>query len=165
MAALVSAQLFEPKQVVSVDIIASRLQLAKSYGAAVIDASRDRDISHFVREITNGEGADVAIEAVGSIKSFVQSLELVRRGGSVSAVGIFPGPAEIPLQSLCSYGIHLSMGLANLSRMSYLMKLVESGRVNLLPLITHRFSLDEAVQAYDLFENQKESCLKVLLKP
>jgi len=55
--------------------------------------------------------------------------------------------------------------LGNLSRMSYLMGLVESGRVDLSPLVTHTFDLDRAVEAYDLFENHKDSCLKVLLKP
>jgi alcohol dehydrogenase len=80
-------------------------------------------------------------------------------------VGIFPGPVEIPLDVLCHYGIRLSTGLGNLSRLDYLMGLVESGRVDLTPMITHRFDLDRAVEAYDLCENHKDRCLKVLLKP
>jgi len=139
--------------------------LAKGYGATVIDGSQGEEIDRFVREVTNGKGADVAVEAIGNTGSFLRSLQLVRRGGSVSVVGIFPGPVEIPMDVLCHYGIRLSMGLANLSRMSYLMSLVESGHVDLTPMITHRFDLDRALEAYDLFENHKDRCLKVLLKP
>jgi threonine dehydrogenase-like Zn-dependent dehydrogenase len=163
--ALISSWLFEPKQVMSIDILANRMLLAKGYGATVIDGQQGEEVDRFVREVTNGEGADVVVEAIGNTESFLRSLQLVRRGGSVSVVGIFPGPAEIPLNVLCSYGIRLSMGLANLSRMSYLMGLVESGRVDLTPMITHRFDLERALEAYDLFENHKDSCLKVLLKP
>jgi alcohol dehydrogenase len=165
LGALVSAWLFDPKQAISVDIIANRLLLAKRYGATVIDGSRGEELGRLIREVTDGEGADVVIEAIGSTGSFLRSVELVRRGGSVSVVGIFPNPVEIPLDVLCHYGIRLSMGLGNLSRMSYLMGLVESGRVDLSPLVTHTFDLDRAVEAYDLFENHKDSCLKVLLKP
>jgi threonine dehydrogenase-like Zn-dependent dehydrogenase len=165
LGALVSARLFEPRQVVSVDILANRLSMAKHYGATVIDGSQDEELDCLVKEATSGRGVDVVIEAIGNNRSFLRSLELIRRGGTVSVVGIFPGPAEIPLGTLCHYGLRVSMGLGNLSRVGYLMSLVESGRVDLTRMITHRFDLSRALEAYDLFENHRDKCLKVLLKP
>jgi threonine dehydrogenase-like Zn-dependent dehydrogenase len=80
-------------------------------------------------------------------------------------VGLFSQPVELPLQELVYHGIHLSMGLSSLARMNVLMSLLETGRIDLAPLATHIFPLDKAIKAYDLFENHKDQCLKVLLKP
>jgi alcohol dehydrogenase len=118
-----------------------------------------------IRKATGGAGADVVIEAIGMQETFLDALQSVRRGGTVSVVGLFPGPVELPMQELAISGLRLSMGLGNLSRMNQLMALLESGRVDLSPLVTHSFSLHDALEAYDLFENQKEKCIKVLLKP
>ena len=80
-------------------------------------------------------------------------------------IGIFSAPVEFPIHMLCVYGVRLSMGLGNLSKMDQLMGLVETGRIDLAPMATHTFSLEDALEAYDLFENHKDKCLKVLLKP
>jgi alcohol dehydrogenase len=142
----------------------NRLELAARYGARVLDA-RAGGVLERIRAATGGEGADVAIEAIGHPETFSQALKSVRRGGNVSVVGLFPAPVEFPLHELVFYGVRLSMGLANLSRTPRLMGLLESGRVDLTPLATHTFALDEALEAYELFEHRKDSCLKVLLKP
>lgn len=164
LGALVSAWQFGPRQVLTVDMLDNRLALAKHYGATIIDG-REGNVVERIREATDGGGADVAIEAIGNTDTFQQALKSVRRGGMVSVVGLFPAPVEFPLQELAFYGIRLSMGLASLSRMSRLMGLLESGRVDLTPLVTHTFALDNALDAYDLFENRKDQCLKVLLEP
>jgi alcohol dehydrogenase len=166
MGALISAQLFGPKQVLSVDMRDKRLAVAKKYGAVAIDA-RKEDVGERVRELTDGEGADVAIEAVGLPQAFSQAIESVRRFGTVSVVGAFSEPAELPLQNYCAKGngVRLSIGLGHIGRTSKLLGLVESGRVDLEPFVTHVFLLNEAMEAYELFENHQDDCIKVLLKP
>ena len=164
LGALVSAWQFGPKQVLCVDMLANRLSLAEHYGAQVIDAGQGKVVER-IRNVTGGEGADVVIEAIGAPESFSQALQCVRRGGMVSVVGLFSRPVEFPLQELVYRGIHLSMGLSSLARMNELMSLLETGRIDLAPLATHIFPLDEALEAYDLFENHKDQCIKVLLKP
>lgn len=163
LGALVSAWHFGPKQVFGVDVLENRLAIAKHYGAEVIKADAG-DVVAQIRGATGGEGADVAIEAIGSPATFQQSLRCVRRGGTVSVVGLFPTPVEFPVNEMSFYGVQLKMGLGNLTRMTKLMGLLEKGRVDLKPLATHSFSLDDALEAYDLFENHKETCLKVLLR-
>jgi 2-desacetyl-2-hydroxyethyl bacteriochlorophyllide A dehydrogenase len=164
LGALVSAWQFGPKQVFSIDMLENRLNLAALYGARTINASQGNVVEQ-IHEATGGQGADVVIEAIGNPLTFQMALKSVRRGGAVSVVGLFPTPVEFPLQELSFYGVRISMGLGNLSHMGQLMGLLESGKVDLNPLITHTFSLNDAMQAYDLFENQKDKCLKVLLKP
>ncbi|MBW2368460.1 MAG: NAD(P)-dependent alcohol dehydrogenase, partial [Deltaproteobacteria bacterium] len=105
------------------------------------------------------------IEAVGNPNAFAQALKSVRRGGRISVVGLFPDAVQLPLQELVYYGVQITMGLGNVSRMDRLMGLVEAGRVDLTPLATHSFALEDALAAYDLFENHKDQCVKVLLKP
>jgi alcohol dehydrogenase len=166
LGALISAQLFGPKQVLSVDMRDNRLAVAKQYGAVTIDA-RKEDVGERIREMTGGEGADVAIEAVGTPQAFLQALGSVRRLGTVSVVGVFSQPAEFPLQDYCAKGngVRLSIGLGYIGRTSKLLGLVAAGRVDLKPFVTHVFPLDKAAEAYELFENNPNDCIKVLLKP
>jgi len=165
LGALISAWQFGPSKVYAVDILENRLALAEHSGATIIDAGKG-DSARQIRDLTGDRGVDSAIEAIGNPVTFQQALDSVRRGGMVSIVGLFPPiPVEIPLHKLSFYSIRISMGLANVNYMSQLMGLVESGRVDLTPLATHTFALDDAMEAYDLFENHKDKCLKVLLKP
>ncbi|MDD5006922.1 MAG: alcohol dehydrogenase catalytic domain-containing protein [Syntrophorhabdaceae bacterium] len=164
LGAIISAWQFGPRQVFAVDMLENRLALARLYGATTIDA-KSENVVEKVRQATGGEGVDVAIEAIGSPDAFMQALRSVRRGGSVSVVGLFPGPIEFPLHEMGFYGVRISMGLGDPSCMSQLMGLLESGRVDLGAMATHTFCLDDALEAYDLFENQKGKCLKVLIKP
>ena len=83
----------------------------------------------------------------------------------VAVDGLFPKRVQFPIQEMGFYGVKLSMGLGDPSDMAKLMGPVESGRVNLSALATHVFPLDKALEAYDLFENNKSECVKVLLKP
>jgi alcohol dehydrogenase len=124
LGALVSAWLFGPKQVICVDMLENRLELAKRYGAKVIDARNDHVVEQ-IREATNGEGADVAIEAIGFPPTFLQAVKSVRRGGTVSVVGLFPTPVEFPIHEFSFYGVKIHMGLGNLTRMKKLMGLLE----------------------------------------
>ena len=148
------------------DMRDNRLAVAKQYGAVTIDA-RKEDVRKRIRETTGGEGADVAIEAVGDPRAFLQALGSVRRFGTVSVVGVFSQPAELPLQDYCAKGngVRLSIGLGHIGRTSKLLGLVASGGIDLKPFVTHVFPLDKAVEAYELFENNPNDCIKVLLKP
>ncbi len=166
LAALISAQLFGPKEVICVDMKDKRLSVAKDYGATPMDA-REGNVLERIKEITNGEGADVAIEAVGIPDVFLQALGCVRRFGSVSVVGVFAQGAQFPLQDYCAKGngVRLSIGLGYVGRTQKLLGLVEKGRINLKPLVTRTFPLSDALDAYELFERHQDECIKVLLKP
>ena len=103
LTALISARMFGPKEVFSVDMYDNRLALAEHYGATVIDARKEDPVNRIL-EATDMQGADVAIEAVGNPDTFLQFLNSVRRGGMVSVVGLFPSSVELPLPFSASTG-------------------------------------------------------------
>ena len=164
LAAVASAALFGPARVFAVDVMPNRLAIAEQLGAEPIDAGSVDAVTKIL-SATNMYGADVAIEATGSPACFTQALSTLRRGGKLSVVGLFPTSVELPLPMLGLYGVRISMGLGNLSHMQQLMDLLANGRVDLSSMVTHSFPLSEAMEAYDLFENHKDQCIKVVLKP
>jgi alcohol dehydrogenase len=164
LCALASAQLFAPARVFAIDVLPNRLALAEEFGAEPIDASKV-DAASEILSRTDMVGVDVAIEAVGMPQCFTQGLNVLRRGGSLSVVGLFPTSVDLPLPILGLSGVNLSIGLGNLSHMRALIELISTGRLDLSSMITHSFPLSQAMEAYNLFENHKDQSIKVMLKP
>jgi alcohol dehydrogenase len=117
-----------------------------------------------VMQLTNGLGADVAIEAVGVPRTFELCTELVRPGGRVANVGVHGHPVTLHLETLWIRGITITTGLVDTSTTPKLMSLVAEGRLDATPFATHRFALDETMAAYDTFADAaKTHALKVVL--
>jgi alcohol dehydrogenase len=115
-------------------------------------------------QLTNGLGADVAIEAVGVPRTFELCTELVRPGGRVANVGVHGHPVTLHLETLWIRGITITTGLVDTSTTPKLMSLVAEGRLDATPFATHRFALDETMAAYDTFADAaKTHALKVVL--
>ena len=164
LCALASLQLFGPSRVFAIDVLPNRLALAEEFGAEIIDASKTDAASEILGR-TDMAGVDVAIEAAGLPATFNSGLNILRRGGSLSVVGLFPESVELHLPILGLSGARISIGLGNLGSMGELMSLVAGKRLDLSSLITHTFPLAEAMEAYEVFEKQKDKCIKVALKP
>jgi alcohol dehydrogenase len=163
LSAVVSAQLFGPRKVYAVDVFENRLSLAKHYGAETINA-KETDPVRYLLSKSDMQGIDSTIEASGIPEVFGQAISSIRRGGVVSVVGLFNGSYELPLQMLGLYGLHIHMGLANLGYMKQLLAMLADNKLDLSPFCTHLYPLEEALQAYEFFENEKDKCLKVMLK-
>jgi alcohol dehydrogenase len=164
LCAILAAWQHGPSQVFAIDLFDNRLALAESYGAIPIDI-RHGDPVEQILETTGGEGVDVVLEASGNTDAFLNALRMIRKGGTISCVGLFGRPVDLPLQELIYHGVKIAMGLGNLVHVPKLMKLVEHGRVDLRAIGTHTFPLESALEAYDLFEHRKDLCLKVFLRP
>jgi threonine dehydrogenase-like Zn-dependent dehydrogenase len=163
------ARLLGASLVIGVDRIEGRLNLSRQMGAdETIDFSQEDPVAA-IKRLTEGRGVDVAIEALGTQQTFQACLDATRPGGIVSSLGVYGGKLEVPLESFV-YGIGDKRILTTLcpggkERMRKLMEMVRRGRLDLTPLITHRFSLDQIEEAYDLFGNQREGVVKVGLTP
>jgi len=164
LCAILSAWQFGASQILAVDLLDNRLGLAGSYGAIPIDVRRSDPVKQIL-EATGGEGVDVVLEASGNTGALLNAMAMIKRGGTISCVGLFSQPVEFPAQELIYKGIKLVMGLGNVVNLPKLMKLVERGRIDVRGIGTHTFSLENAVAAYDLFEHHKDLCLKVFLRP
>ena len=116
-----------------------------------------------------GGGADVTIEALGTQGTFENALRCLRPGGTLSSLGVYSGKLEMPYDAFAAglgdHRIVTTLCPGGKERMRRLIATVESGRFDPLPLITHRFALDDIVEAYDLFSNRREGVLKVAIKP
>jgi threonine dehydrogenase-like Zn-dependent dehydrogenase len=169
LCATAGARLKGAALVIGVDCIEGRLNLSRQLGAdEVIDFTQEDPVAA-IKRLTGGRGVDVAIEALGKQQTFEWCLDTTRPGGVVSSLGVYGGKLEVPLESYV-YGIGDKQILSTLcpggkERMRKLMELVRQGRLDLSPLITHRFSLDEIEEAYDLFGNQRDDVVKVALTP
>jgi alcohol dehydrogenase len=164
LCAILAAWQFGPSRVFAVDMFDNRLAVAKQFGAEIIDLRAGDPVAQ-VMEANGGGGVDVVLDATGNTQALLNAAQMIRRYGTVSCVGLYAQPVVLPVQDLIYKGIKLVMGLGNLVHIPKLMKLVEHGRVDLTPVGTHVFPLDDAVIAYDLFENHKDQCLKVFLRP
>lgn len=165
LAAIMTAKLHSPGRIVAIDLDASRLEKALEFGADVaIDSGREDPVAR-VLELTDGLGADVAIEAVGVPETFELCADLIRPGGRVANVGVHGRPATLHLEKLWIRDVLITTGLVDTTTTPKLLKLIETGRLDPTPFATHRFALADAEEAYDVFGAASEShALKVVLE-
>lgn len=141
----------------------------KKMGADVTLNFRNVDVVDEVMKITNGRGADASIEALGTQLTFQQALRVLKPGGTLSSLGVYSEDLTIPISAFAAglgdHKINTALCPGGKERMRRLLSVVESGRVDLGVLVTHEYKLDDIVQAYDLFANQRDGVLKIAIKP
>lgn len=169
LCATAGARLKGASQIIVVDSLPERLETAKRMGADIVLDYKQVDPVAEILRITGGRGADVSIEALGTQQTFESCLRSLKPGGTLSSLGVYSGKLELPLDAFAAgLGDHrlvTTLCPGGKERMRRLMNVVASRRVNLEPLVTHRFKLDEIEQAYELFANQRDGVLKVAITP
>jgi alcohol dehydrogenase len=182
-----SAWLRGAKRVIAVDPLEYRLQKARDVNKVETINAADDDLMEKIRSMTDGRGADIAIEAVGmeanrtilekakavfnaekgTDKTIDLCTQAVRRGGIVTVVGVFASPYDnFPVHRIFDKGLTMRFGQAPVHKyIDELFEIVRSGKVVLNDIITHKLPLSEASNAYDMFKHKKDDCVKVVLKP
>ena len=164
LAAMTTAQFFSPSQIVAIDLADSRLEAAKQFGATVTVNPEREDAVEIVKSLTDGLGADVAIEAVGVPATFEQCTKLIRPGGTVANVGVHGTPATLHLEELWIRNVTIKTGLVDTYSTPTLLKLLASHQVNAKRFVTHHFTMPEFMTAYDIFARAGETgALKVVV--
>jgi alcohol dehydrogenase len=164
LATIMGAKLFSPSLVVAIDLADSRLDAAKQFGADVVINNGREDAVAVVMRLTGGLGADVAMEAVGVPATFELATQLIRPGGHVANIGVHGAPATLHLEDLWIRDITITTGLVDTYSTPTLLRLVTSHYLDAARLVTHRFALDEFVDAYDVFSRAGDTgALKVVL--
>jgi alcohol dehydrogenase len=164
LAAISTAKLFSPAQVIAIDLVDSRLDAAKLFGADVVVNNSRESAEAVVASLTDGLGADVAIEAVGVPDTFELCTRLIRAGGHVANVGVHGKPATLHLEDLWTRDVTITTGLVDTWSTPTLLKLVRSGHLNTDAFVTHRLALADIENAYDVFGNAADTgALKVVL--
>ena len=174
-------------RVIGVDTREYRLEMAKKAASVEVINGAKEDAVEVIRGLTNGYGADVCVDAVGmeadhgfltKAKNFFQGevgtmkvlercMDAVRRGGTVTVVGVYGTPYDnFPLHQWFDKGIKLKGGQALVHNyIDHLIDLVETKKVTLEDIITHKVPLKDAAKMYDIFNKKEDNCVKVVLKP
>jgi alcohol dehydrogenase len=164
LAAILTAKLYSPGSIVAIDLAESRLESARQFGADVTLNNSSEDVVERVKEMTDGLGADVVMEAVGVPATFELCTELVRPGGRVANIGVHGQPATLHLETLWIKNITITTGLVDTSSTPTLLRLVSEGRLDPTVFATHRFRLNEIMDAYDVFGDAAHTnAMKVVL--
>ena len=164
LAAIMGARLFSPSHIVAVDLVDSRLDAAKMFGADVVVNGTREDADAIVTALTSGLGADVTIEAVGRPAAFEQAVRLARPGGHIANIGVHGRPATLHLEEQWSRDITITTGLVDTCTTPTLLRLVTSGQLDASLFVTHHLPLDRMEEAYDVFARAADTgALKVVL--
>jgi alcohol dehydrogenase len=165
LSAILAARMFSPSHIVAIDLADARLEAAKGFGADLTVNNGRSDAVAFVKELTDGLGADVAIEAVGVPQTFELCTELIRPGGRVANVGVHGECATLHLERLWPRDVTITTGLVDTRTTPTLLKLIQGGRLDATAFATHHFALGETEAAYDVFSAAAEThALKVVLE-
>lgn len=169
LCATIGARLKGASFIITTESNPVRQAMSKRMGADVVLDPAQTDVPAEVRRLTGGQGVDVAIEALGTQGTFETALRTLRPGGTLSSLGVYAGKLTIPLEAFAAgigdYRIVTTLCPGGKERMHRLMQLVLHKRIDLTPLLTHSFSLNEIQQAYELFAHQRDGVLKVSIRP
>jgi alcohol dehydrogenase len=164
LAAIMGARLFSPSHIVAIDLATSRLEAAKQFGADVVVNPTTENALEVVQGLTDGLGADVSIEAVGTPAAFELTVSLARAGGHIANIGVHGEPATLHLETLWIKDVTITTGLVDTFSTPTFLKLLSGHQLDAGKLATHHFELDQFEEAYDVFSRAGETgALKVVL--
>ncbi len=165
LAALLTTQFYSPAEIIMVDLDGNRLEVAKRFGATATVKGSGVEASRRVMALTGGRGVDTAVEAVGIPATFELCQEIVAPGGVIANIGVHGVKADLHLERLWSQNIAITTRLVDTISTPMLLKTVQSGKIDPGKLITHRFKLDQILDAYDTFERAASTrALKVIIE-
>jgi threonine dehydrogenase-like Zn-dependent dehydrogenase len=190
--AIECAWLFRPERIIAIDCVPERLEMARVHGEAEVIDFLETDVYERLMELTHGRGPDRCIDAVGaeahgsgSAQAVIdkaktalalgtdrpaalrEAIRCCRKGGTVSVPGVYVGYVDkFPMGALVNKGLRLHTGQTHVHRyMRPLMQYVERGEIDPTFIITHRVPLQDAPEAYKLFRDKQQGCVKVVMRP
>jgi 2-desacetyl-2-hydroxyethyl bacteriochlorophyllide A dehydrogenase len=149
--------------VLAIDSVEQRLELARSFGAIPVHLT-EHDPRDLAKRTTGGRGLDAAIDAVGHPDALELAIRITRKAGVVVAVGVYAEPAEIHMGLVWIKALTLRSGHANvIGHVDHVLGMLASGKLDPSPLVTHHMALEDAVDAYALYDRRE--AMKIVLKP
>lgn len=165
LAALLTAQFYSPSEIILVDLDDHRLEVAKTLGATQVVNSMNGNAAAAVKALTGGRGVDTAIEAVGIPATFNLCEDMIAAGGTIANIGVHGVKVDLHLERLWSMNVTITTRLVDTVSTPMLLNTVLSKRIDPKRLITHRFALDQIMDAYETFGSAaKTHALKVIVE-
>ena len=163
LCAVQAAKAAGASEVVAIDTVEDRLKMAESFGATPVHLT-EQDPRAEVKRLTEGRGVDLSVDAVGHPEALDLALRLARKAGTVSVTGVYAERCEVHMGVLWIKALTLTSGHANvIKHLDRVLELLSSGKLDPAPLVTHHMKLDEAPEAYRLYDIRE--ALKIVLTP
>jgi 2-desacetyl-2-hydroxyethyl bacteriochlorophyllide A dehydrogenase len=163
LCAVQAARAHGAAHVIAVDTVPERLALAESFGAQAVHLS-EGDPRAAVREATEGRGVDLCVDAVGHPEALDLAVRLTRKCGTVQAVGVYAERVELHMGLVWIKALRLCAGHANvLAHVDPVLAMMSAGLLDPSPLVTHHMGLDEAAEAYAMYDRRE--AMKIVLQP
>ena len=155
--------------IITVESIPERIEISKRLGANIVINPKEKDPVSEIMNLTDMQGVDVTVEAVGTQATFDGATRAVRRGGTVSSVGLYGPVPQISMFTMTPAFYHrrivTTLCPSGHDRMTHMLNLLRWGSVDLGPLFTHRMRLADTPKAYDLFRSKQGGVLKIAITP
>lgn len=155
--------------IIAVESVPERKEMAKRLGANVVIDPREQDPVSEIRALTDGRGVDVAVEAVGTQATFEAATRVVRRGGTVSSVGVYGLYPQLTMPTTVASFLHrrivTTLCPSGWERLEHLFSLIRHGNIDLTPLFTHAIGLREIQRGYEMFRSKEQGVLKIAVRP
>jgi threonine dehydrogenase-like Zn-dependent dehydrogenase len=169
LCATLGAKLRGAALIIGIDAVPERLEMSRRFGASHVINIKEQDPLAEIKRLTGGRGVDVAIEALGRQDTFQSALAATRPGGTMSSLGVYSGKLAVPLEAIYAglgdQRIVTTLCPGGKERMRRLLQMVAVGRIDLTPLVTHKFALDDIDEAFAMFSAQRGGVMKVALTP
>jgi len=163
LCAVQAAKAAGASEVIAIDTVEDRLKMAESFGATPVHLTEQEPRAE-VKKLTEGRGVDLAVDAVGHPEALDLALRLARKAGTVSVTGVYAERAEVHMGVLWIKALTLTSGHANvIKHLDPVLRLLSEGKLDPSPLVTHHMKLDEAPDAYRVYDNKE--ALKIVLAP
>lgn len=164
LCSMMSAKLLGAEKIIAIDVDDTRLEIAKNQNLAdVVINPLNSDVEKEVKDLTEGRGADSVIEAAGGKDTFQTAWKIARANAIVALVAMYEENQTLPLPDMYGKNLTFKTGGVDAVNCSKLVDLISEKKINTDFLITHKFSLDNIQQAYKLFENKSDNCLKIAI--
>jgi L-iditol 2-dehydrogenase len=152
-------------RIIAVDLESNRLELAETLGATHSINPKDADVAEFVRSLTGGRGADVAMEVVGATAPVKTAVASLRKGGALTLVGNLAPQIEFPLQAVVTRQIRVTGSCASCGEYPACIDLLASGKIQVQPLISAKAPLDAGAEWFARLYRREGNLMKVILQP
>lgn len=163
---LLCVMLKHPKKIILCEVDAERIAFVKKYYPDVLVVNPDEtDVEQFVKEQSEHSGADRVLEVAGSRNTFELAWKVARPNAIVTVVALYEENQSLPLPQMYGKNLIFKTGGVDGCDCDEILKLIEEKKIDTTPLITHTFALEEIEKAYDIFENRKESVIKIAIRP
>jgi 2-desacetyl-2-hydroxyethyl bacteriochlorophyllide A dehydrogenase len=149
--------------VLAIDSVPQRLELARAFGAVPVHLSEEEP-REVARRLTEGRGVDAAIDAVGHADALDLAIRLTRKAGVVVAIGVYAEACQVHMGLVWIKALTLKSGHANvIGHVDHVLGMLASGKLDPAPLVTHHMKLDDAAEAYELYDRRE--AMKIVLTP